>query len=68
MHLHARHHLTLPFQTAHIIASGSQVTGGTSGTSNDDITPDPRGIPGWDKVGQLAEELLGLTGFAVSVA
>ena len=68
MHLHACHHLTLPFQTADIIVSGSPVTGGTSGTSNDDITLDPRGIPGWDKVGQLAGELLGLTGFAVSVA
>ena len=30
------------------------------------ITADPRGIPGWDKVGQLAEELVGLTGIAVS--
>ena len=30
--------------------------------------PDPRGIPGWDKVGQLAKELVGLTGLSVSVA
>ena len=33
-----------------------------------DITVDPRGIPGWDKVGQLAEALVSLTGFAVSAA
>ena len=45
MHLHACHHLTLPFQTADIIESDSQVTGGTSGTGNNDITLDPRGIP-----------------------
>ena len=35
-------------------------------TITEDITADPRGIPGWDKVGQLAEELVGLTGIAVS--
>ena len=39
-------------------------------TTAEDITADPRGIPGWDKVGQLAdhEELVGLTGIAVSTA
>ena len=37
-------------------------------TITEDITADPRGIPGWDKVGQLAEELVGLTGIAVSAA
>ena len=37
-------------------------------TTTEDITADPRGIPGWDKVGQLAEELVGLTGIAVSTA
>ena len=37
-------------------------------TTAEDITVDPRGIPGWDKVGQLAEELVGLTGIAVSAA
>ena len=63
------YHLTLSLQAADsTIASSSHVTGGTSATTNDDITPDPRGIPGWDKVGQLAEELVGLTGLAVSVA
>ena len=31
-------------------------------------TADPRGIPGWDKVGQLAEVLIQLTGIAVSAA
>jgi len=33
-----------------------------------DVTLDARGIPGWDKVGQLAEMLVGLTGIAVSTA
>ena len=36
----------------------------TAGSS----TADPRGIPGWDKVGQLAEVLIQLTGIAVSAA
>ena len=31
-----------------------------------DITPDPRGIPVWDKVGQLAEVLVSLSGLAAS--
>ena len=31
-------------------------------------TADPKGIPGWDKVGQLAEVLIQLTGIAVSTA
>ena len=38
----------------------------TSATDADATTLDPRGIPGWEKVGQLAKELLGLTGIAVS--
>ena len=36
--------------------------------STDSTTVDPRGIPGWEKVGELVEKLLGLTGIAVSVA
>ena len=52
--------------------TGTGATASTT-TTDDDITTDPRGtdprgIPGWEKVGQLAEELLGLTGLAVSVA
>lgn len=36
-------------------------------TTIDNTTSDPRGIPGWDKVGQLAEALVELTGIALSV-
>ena len=32
----------------------------------DRVTSDPRGIPGWDKVGQLTEALVELTGLVVS--
>ena len=53
--------------TATSSATTGTITGATS-TTTDDITPDPRGIPGWDKVGQLAEELVGLTGLGVSAA
>ena len=41
-------------------------TSTTSSSITTNITSDPRGIPGWDKVGRLAEALVGLTGLAVS--
>ena len=37
-----------------------------AGSTTTATTSDPRGIPGWDKVGQLAEFLVQLTGIAVS--
>ena len=40
----------------------------TSATSAGTTTVDPRGIPDWEKVGQLAEEFLSLTGIAVLMA
>ena len=40
----------------------------TTSAASENITADPKGIPGWDKVGQLAEELVSLTGIAVSAA
>ena len=40
----------------------------TSAINAGTITVDPRGIPGWEKAGQLAEEFLSLTSIAVSMA
>ena len=40
----------------------------TTSSGSENITADPKGIPGWDKLVQLAEELVSLTGIAVSAA
>ena len=36
----------------------------TTSAASENITADPKGIPGWDKVGQLAKELVSLSGIA----
>ena len=40
----------------------------TTSSARKNITADSKGIPGWDRVGQLAEELVNLTWIAVSAA
>ena len=40
----------------------------TTSSTSENITADPKGIPGWDKVGQLAKELVSSTEIAVSAA
>ena len=40
----------------------------TTSSASKNVTVDPKGITGWDKVGQLAEELVSLTGIAMSAA
>ena len=40
----------------------------TSAINAGTTTIDPRGIPGWEKIGQLAEEFLSLTSKTVSTA
>ena len=40
----------------------------TISSASENMIADSKGIPGWYKVGQLAEELVSLTGIAVSAA
>ena len=59
------------FVTRQCQSAGSSSTNAgvtTSATNAGTTTVDPRGIPDWEKVGQLAEEFLSLTGIAVSMA
>ena len=63
--------LCVLFVTRQCQSAGSTSTNAgttTSATSVGTTTVDPRGIPCWEKVGQLAEELLSLTDIAVSMA
>ena len=53
-------------QSAGSTSTNAGVT--TSATNAGTTTVDPRGIPGWKKVGQQVEEFLSLTGIAVSTA
>ena len=53
-------------QSAGSTSTNAGVT--TNATNADTTTVDPRGIPGWEKVGQLDEEFLNLTGITVSTA
>ena len=48
--------------------SGIATTTTTGTATTTDVVADPRGIPGWNKVGQLAEALVELTGIAMSAA
>ena len=54
------------FVTRQCQSAGSSST--NAGVTASTTTVDPRGIPDWEKVGQLAEEFLSLTGIAVSMA
>ena len=58
--------VTRQCQSAGSSSTNAEVT--TSATNEGTTTIDPRGIPDWEKVGQLAEEFLSLNGIAVSMA
>ena len=47
---------------------GTATTNTTGTATTADIVADPREIPGWNKVGQLAEALVELTGIPMSAA
>ena len=63
--------LCMLFVTRQCQSAGSSSTNAgvtTSAINAGTTTVDPGGIAGWEKVGQLAEEFLSLTGIAVSMA